>query len=213
MSHVRKAPVVAFVGMAVVLVSCDSPLPPDPVSSSPPVQSSFVRGGASGSGGGEGSKIQIGLAIAPVPLNMAGRNPALVGLGSYIVNAQGDCAGCHSSPQYAPGGDPHLGQPAMTNQATYLSGGGALFGPFVPRNLTPNAQGRPAGLTVEQFLEVMNTGADLKGRPPFVPSAENDLLQVMPWPVFGNMTDREKRAIYEYLSAIPCIGGATRCGS
>ena len=29
------------------------------------------------------------------------------------------------------------------------------------------------------------------------------ILQVMPWPVFSNMTDRDLRAIYEYLRAIP----------
>ena len=34
------------------------------------------------------SKIQRGFEIAPVPLNLAGKNRALVGLGSYIVNAQ-----------------------------------------------------------------------------------------------------------------------------
>ena len=44
-----------------------------------------------------GSKIKIGFAIAPVPLNLAGKNRALVGLGSYIVNAQADCNGCHSA--------------------------------------------------------------------------------------------------------------------
>jgi hypothetical protein len=27
----------------------------------------------------------------------------------------------------------------------------------------------------------------------------------MPWPVFHNMTDHQIEAIYEYLSAIPCI--------
>jgi len=39
------------------------------------------------------SKIKQGLAIAPVPLNLEGfgKNRALVGLGSYIVNAQVDC--------------------------------------------------------------------------------------------------------------------------
>jgi len=90
----------------------------------------------------EHSKIQIGYAIAPVSLNVRGKNPALVGLGSYIVNAQADCAGCHSNPTYAAGGDPHLGEPEVISAATYLSGGGNLFGPFVPRNLTPNtAQG------------------------------------------------------------------------
>lgn len=162
---------------------------------------------------GDEARIRIGYAIAPVPLNLRGKNGALVGLGSYIVNAQGDCAGCHSTPQYADGGDPHLGQPEVTNAATYLSGGGTLFGPFVPRNLTPNREGRPAGLTLEQFLEVLNHGTDLKQRPPFVPSETNDLLQIMPWPVFSKMTTRDKRAIYEYLRAIPCIGSATRCGT
>lgn len=207
-----KASALAVAGMTVVLVSCDSPLPSDPVSSTAVAEPSFAKAGGPGGDGSEGSKIQIGFAIAPVPLDTQGRNPALVGLGSYIVNAQADCAGCHSTPQYAEGGDPHLGQPEMTNQDSYLSGGSPLFGPFVPRNLTPNVNGRPAGLTLDQFLQVLNTGADLKGRAPFVPSVENDLLQIMPWPVFGKMTDREKRAIYEYLSAIPCIGSATRCG-
>jgi hypothetical protein len=30
-------------------------------------------------------------------------------------------------------------------------------------------------------------------------------FQVMPWPIFHNMTDHQIEAIYEYLSAIPCI--------
>jgi hypothetical protein len=168
---------------------------------------------AQGKPGGksESSKIQIGFAIAPVPLDLKGKNPALVGLGSYIVNAAGDCAGCHSNPQYAEGGDPHLGEPAVIDQDGYLVGGAGFFGPFVPRNLTPNAHGLPAGLTLDEFLLVITTGADLKHRPPFVPSEENDLLQVMPWPVFRHMTDRELRAIYEYLRAIPCLGSVNRC--
>ena len=45
----------------------------------------------------EESKIQRGFDIAPVPLNLHGKNRALVGLGSYIVNAVGDCNGCHSA--------------------------------------------------------------------------------------------------------------------
>jgi hypothetical protein len=163
-------------------------------------------GHAAADEGGEGSKIRIGLAIAPVPLDMAGKNPALVGLGSYIVNAQSECAGCHSDPTFAAGGDPHLDQPEQINVDTYLSGGRA-FGPFIARNLTPNSSGRPAGYTLEQFLEVINTGVDLKHGAPPVPSAENDILQVMPWPAYSKMTDREKVAIYEYLTAIPCIPG------
>jgi hypothetical protein len=81
------------------------------------------------------------------------------------------------------------------------------FGPFISRNLTPNAAGRPAGLTFEQFLHVLRTGEDLDFLPPHVPSATNDLLQVMPWVVFGKKTDRDIRAIYEYLRAIPPLAG------
>src|ERR1700755_1541231 len=59
------------------------------------------------------SKIQVGFKIAPVPLNLDGKNRALVGLGSYIVNAVGDCNGCHTAGgtpnfNYAPGGKPHF---------------------------------------------------------------------------------------------------------
>ena len=53
--------------------------------------------GRADSDDGEASKIQIGFAIAPVHLNLHGKNRSLVGLGSYIVNAQGDCNGCHSA--------------------------------------------------------------------------------------------------------------------
>jgi hypothetical protein len=57
------------------------------------------------------SKIRKGFAIAPVDLNLRGKNRALVGLGSYLVNTVGDCNGCHhatlsASSPFAPGGDP-----------------------------------------------------------------------------------------------------------
>src|SRR4026209_503366 len=75
----------------------------------------------------QGSRIQRGEELAPVPLNMTGLNPALVREGSYIVNAQGGCNDCHTVPSYAAGGDPFLGQPKVINAACYLAGG-AVFG-------------------------------------------------------------------------------------
>ena len=153
------------------------------------------------------SRIQKGFAIAPVPLNLQHKNRSLVGLGSYIVNAAGDCNGCHAGPpsEFAPGGDPFLGEPKVINQATYLCGGAPLFGPiFLPRNLTPDKTGRPeGGASFEEFRDIMRTGIDPDhAHPQFGP-----FLQVMPWPAFQDMTDNDLRAIYEYLSAIPCIEG------
>jgi hypothetical protein len=143
------------------------------------------------------SRIQRGEEIAPVPLNMAGLNPALVREGSYIVNAQGGCNDCHTVPSYAPGGNPFNGQPEIINAECYLAGG-AVFGPFVSRNITPRENGLPANRTLAQFKELMRHGTDFAG-------GATPILQVMPWPVFGKMSDRELEAIYEYLRAIPMI--------
>jgi hypothetical protein len=154
---------------------------------------------AAGALASEESRIKRGFEIAPVPLNLEGRNRALVGLGSYIVNAQAGCNDCHTWPNYATNGDPYLGQPKMINSAHYLAGG-RPFGPFRSRNITPDPN---STLTPEQryqeFLRVMRTGWDPDQlHPQFGP-----LLQVMAWPVYQDMTDHDLRAIFEYLSAIP----------
>ena len=150
----------------------------------------------------ERARIARGLEIAPVPLNLQGLDRDLVGLGSYLVNGPGGCNGCHTSPAFLPDGDPFLGQPTAINVAGYLAGG-AEFGPFVSRNITPDASGQPAGLSYDQFLQVMRQGTDFKHLPPPVPSPSLDLLQVMPWPEFRYMIDSDIRAMYEYLRAVP----------
>lgn len=143
------------------------------------------------------SQIQRGYEINPVPLDLKGKNRALIGLGSYIVNS-GGCGDCHTNPTYADGGNPFLGQPEQVNTAGFLAGG-QHFGPFTTSaNITPDALGRPAGLTLQQFMTTLRTGHNPLDPP-------NVLLQVMPWPAFGKKTDQELRAIYEYLSAIPSI--------
>jgi cytochrome c553 len=162
----------------------------------------FVRA-EDGDDEGEESRIRRGFAIAPLPLDPTGRNRALVGLGSYYVNAVASCADCHTNfPQYAPGGNPFLGQPKEINLANYLRGGRPfpaadpthVENPIVSRSLLPE-NGLPAGLTLDQFVDVMRNGTDYDhpGR----------LLQVMGWPIFQNMTDRDLVAIYTYLSALP----------
>ena len=67
------------------------------------------------------SRIQQGFAIAPVPLNLDKKNRALVGLGSYLVNAVGGCNDCHTAPSYLK--DPYtLGVTTKeVNHARYLA--------------------------------------------------------------------------------------------
>ena len=94
------------------------------------------------------SRIREGFAIAPMPLNLAGRNRELVGLGSYYVNALGDCNGCHTSDQpnpYLPGGNPFMGQRERLDPAKYLVGGTNFFANVTSRNLRPEKNGLPAG--------------------------------------------------------------------
>ena len=185
----------------------------------------------------DAARARIGLEIAPVPLNLKGRDRFLVGLGSYFVNVSGDCDGCHSAgppTEYAKGGNPYFkgNPPKVVNQATYL-GGGRDFGPQVPgrtpsivsRNLTPDHTGRPAGgRSFAEFRLIMTTGVDLDhlhpncSDPKVLASTTScfpvklpfngDLLQIMPWTNYQDLTDRDLRAIYEYLATIPCLEGS-----
>jgi hypothetical protein len=204
------------------------------------------------------SVIEQGFAASPIPrekLNLNGKSPHLVGLGSYLVNGAADCNGCHSFPRFlrpggtVPGtngnptgnlsnqgsnpkyGDPYLDPPAQSvtdqlkanhNTAHFLAGG-RCFGAFQSRNLTPDASGRPRGLTEAEFIRVMRTGADVscaKANPPIYggefdpvcgladpPGAgvtyNPEVLQTMSWPTYHSMTDFDLKAIYAYLSSLP----------
>jgi hypothetical protein len=185
------------------------------------------------------AKILKGFMIAPVPLNLLGKDPSMVGYGSYLVNAVGGCNDCHtlsSAAEYAAGGVPYFGQHPTKPDPTVYMGGGNDFGAFpadpfphiISRNLTPDNSGQPAGYTFAQFLQIMRTGTDFFHLHPTCSGApdgkcipapfDGDLLQIMPWPIYQNMSDGDLQAIYTYLSTIPCLEGgpnqpAHRCGA
>jgi hypothetical protein len=176
------------------------------------------------------SLVQQGFAASPIPrsqLNMVGKDPTVVGLGSYLVNAAADCNGCHSFPRFLPTGDPAGSNPAagdpyqgtpssqsLTRQLqanfniTHFLAGGRCFGPYMARNLTPDKSGRPLGLTEEEFIRVMRTGEDVAcEKNPDAPvcalGPNTAVLQTMSWPTYHSLTNADLEAIYTYLRAIP----------
>jgi hypothetical protein len=113
------------------------------------------------------------------------------------------------------------------------TGPNGYAGPFIiTRNLTPNKAGLPeGGHTLAQFMQIFRTGIDFDhihptctagqiaaieggATPVCIPTSpgngvDGNLLQIMPWPSFSFLTDYDIHAIYEYLSAIPCIDNST----
>jgi hypothetical protein len=142
-----------------------------------------------GHGPGPGARAARGLAISPVPLALEGKTAqerVLVGLGSYIVNAASDCAGCHSTPAgFLAGGNP------------FPLGGGQVVR---SRNLTPHPTTGLA-LTRDQFLEAMRTGRDFH-------AGQTRMLVVMPWTTLRWASDLDLDAIYAYLRAVPPVKNA-----
>jgi hypothetical protein len=148
------------------------------------------------------TRVQRGFQIAPVPLTIHGQTRELVGLGSYLVNAVSECNDCHSCPTYEPGHNPFDGiGDGKLNPTNHLAGG-VNFGPgddgedIVSANLTPDENGKPAGLDFSEFATLIRTGHDPDESP-------DEVLEVMPWPFFRHMTQGDLRAIYEYLRSIP----------
>jgi hypothetical protein len=141
------------------------------------------------------SRVQLGNAAVPLglKLNLKGLNPDLVAVGSYIINGQADCNGCHTTApptEYSDPGNPFFNQhPARVNLATYLAGGND-FGPVGPgisggvigagphiitRNLTPDHTGLPeGGHTFAEFLNIIRTGHDYDNLHPNCSSTVTD---------------------------------------
>lgn len=99
----------------------------------------------------EDSEVQIGPRIAPVPLDLENKDLHWVGLGSYMVNSQASCAGCHSAADTLRRRQSLFEAEQAVQHGSYLAGG-VPFGPTIAsRNITPDSTGKPAGLSGNQF--------------------------------------------------------------
>ncbi len=102
--------------------------------------------------------------------------------GKYIVLTH-DCSGCHTAGDNGP------------DYAKYLAGGTKHiipgFGTVVSRNLTPDDETGLGTYTDEEILAVLRSGLMRDGR------LVHD--RVMPWAVWSNWTEEDRRAVVVYL--------------
>jgi hypothetical protein len=113
-------------------------------------------------------RIAAGYSITQAPVDLHGKDPLQVGIGSYIVNGTGVCNHCHSVDQYhkaqypqttaAQTGNPYYLPPPfgpysggiLNGRATFLIdhttflAGGQDFGAVRSKNLTPSPNGNVA---------------------------------------------------------------------
>jgi hypothetical protein len=165
----------------------------------------------------EGSKVERGLQISPVPVKLANLNRSMVGWGSYFVNAASGCPNCHTCPTFVP--KPDRGRTSQINAQNYMAGGVPFdltaYGQRqnIPNvrsaNLTPDEHGLPGGLTFLQFKAALTEGhrtvTESSGytKVPEASEAYAGPILVMPWRVYQNLDTDDLAAMYEYLRAIP----------
>ena len=128
---------------------------------------------------------------APVPVDLANKSTLLAQRGAYLVRLI-NCQNCHSTVN----GTDHAKDGWNVTQAYYLSGGKVQQGVKVA-NLTPDALGNPAGLSLKQFKAAVKQGVSS------IDSSKK--LVSMPWYNYAEMTDTDVKAIYEYLRSIPAL--------
>ncbi len=152
--------------------------------------------------------VNRGLAISPLvqPRDLDDERHRF-GRGSYLVNAIGDCSGCHTNPQ----ADPIT---LRLSTATFLSGG-RVFTPPPPvqsalheaRAFSANLTGQNHGFfheedsTFERFRTVIQTGTHADETPP------RPLAFPMPWDLLKNMLDEDLRSVFTYISLVPARTG------
>ncbi len=147
---------------------------------------------------------------------------SLIERGKYLTTI-GSCEDCHSPKVFTPMGPmpdtskPFSGHPAGTKMPEVPKGvvgpdqWGALgsndftawagpWGISFAANLTPDMETGIGSWTEEMFVKALRTGKHMgEGR---------DILPPMPWPMIGQMTDEDLKAVFAYLHSLKPISNA-----
>jgi len=170
------------------------------------------------------SCLVAGLALGCAPGTEPARDVATdaaaqIERGAYLVTVA-SCNDCHTPFKLGPAGpEPDLSRllsghpaeldmppaPTLPEGPWVWVGAGtntAFAGPWgvsYARNLTPDPETGIGNWQEETFVQAMRTGRHLG-----VPDARM-ILQPMPWPGIGQLTDEDLSAIFAYLKSIPPI--------
>lgn len=162
--------------------------------------------------------LSLAAALSAAPTHAA-ETSAAVARGAYLVKGMG-CADCHTPLKMGPQGpEPDLprglsGHPqglslpaAPAPQGPWAWGGAgsntAFWGPWgvsYAANLTPDTATGLGRWDSDQFVRAMKTGRHLGAGRPIAPP--------MPWQAFGQLDERDLRAIFAYLRTQPAVSNA-----
>lgn len=117
--------------------------------------------------------------------------------GEYLVNAAG-CAVCHTKHEK---GSP-VGERGAGGFEFQYPTGAIVRSP----NITPHTDGIGAW-DKATFIATFKQYADSAYVPKAINWQANDFQTVMPWTMYGQMTEQDLGAIYEYLRTIPPVAG------
>jgi hypothetical protein len=155
-------------------------------------------------------------ATAAYTLTPSHASTSLVERGKYLVTTSA-CHDCHTPwTMGANGPEPDMTRalsghpanvdvpapPATTPEWPTLAGAtmtswAGPWGVSFTANLTSDKETGIGAWTVDEFVGALRTGRHQgKGR---------QILPPMPWPVYGQMTDQDLRAIFAYLQTVPAV--------
>ena len=157
-------------------------------------------------------------ASEPPGTSPANDRAAQIARGKYLVTI-GSCNDCHTPWKSAGPGKPAgpdmtrmlSGHPAgAPDPASELKGGDTAvvgptftawrmpFGVAYTANLTPDKDTGLGNWTEEMFVRALRTGRHMGGN-------GRVILPPMPWPLIGQMTDEDLKAVFAFLQSIPPV--------
>lgn len=142
--------------------------------------------------------INIIMNTMPVKPQLTERPPATdkVRYGEYMVRASA-CADCHTNAR-----DGKIIGEYMAGGFEFNMGNGTVVRSL---NITPHPVSGIGSWSKEQFVQTFRSYTDSLYVPHEVDMDTQEFQTVMPWIMYGGMTEKDLGAIYEYLMTIPAV--------